>query len=211
MWSTLLFISDKLYNPEKEEDFDAICNKLEKFCFSTEIPETYYGDLTDKDVIDFYHMTHPCTNEEILRRELAEATDADYIDFLNECLEELDGSIPTIEEYYNSLEEYTVRDGKLYTTRNYIEGIFDFIDLYEFSNRISTTGTTSIMMQRKDFAMIDENFEDVSLVILDDGLVSYERSLLWSEGEDNKYNQTITEVINGLNSDMYIYSFSYHF
>ena len=214
MWGTLLFISDKHYNPEKEEDFDAICKRLEKFFCETEIPETYYCDLTDEAVIDKYVHGLPSRDEEyiqILKNCLAKATTDLEIEYYNKRLAYELGPDPTIEEYYNSLDEYAVHDGKLYTTRNYIDGIIDFIALREFANRISKTGTTPNMLQQKDFSMVDRNFAEVTLVVLDEGLVHYERGLLFSDEEDKKYDQTIREVIASLNPNTYIYSFAYHF
>lgn len=186
MWATLLFISDKLYNPEKEEEFNEICRKLDKFCLLTEIPETFYLELTDDVIAEVQEKINLCRNEEYiqyLKEELANTTDADYISCLNERLEVVTGPTPTIEEYLNAQDEYTVRDGKLYTTRNYVDGIFDSIALRETSNRTSKEGTTQIVMQRKDFAMIDSNFNDVSLVIVDKALVASERKMFWSEDE----------------------------
>lgn len=214
MWGALLFISDKLYNPEKEEDFYAIYERLEKYNLSKEIPETYYCDLTDEEIIDWYESNLPCINEEYIQHIkdlLAEETDESEINRYNELLASLLVPTPTIEEYYNSLEEYVVRDGKLYTTSNYIDGIFDFISLKEWTNRISKAGTKPYMLQQKDLAMVDRNFEEVSLVILDEGLIAYKRELNFSDEENKKYTQTIKELISSLNPEIYLYSFGYHF
>ena len=236
MWSKLLLISDKKYDldwireerelmdagryydnlsEENQKHYDLFHERFEKFYFSKDIPETYYRDLNDEGVIWMYesecrkYTEEYCNNLwEAIQSEAKEGN-SKYKEHLEREYAKYSKPVPTIEEYINSFDEYVVRDGKVYTTKNYIDGIIDFIGRREWTDLISKSGEHAPCFKAGEIDIEASEVGSAALVI-DDTDLSYRYSDGRGVEQEKFYNETV-QIIKNLPPEKYVYAFGYHF
>ena len=236
MWSKLLLISDKKYDldwireerelidagrysdnlsEENQKHYDLFHERFEKFYFSKDIPEIYYRDLNDKGIIWRYENECRKYSEEYCNslleaiKSASKEESSEYLEYLKERYEKYKKDVPTIEEYINSIDKYVVRDGKIYTTKNYIDGIIDFIGRREWTDLISKSGEHTPALQVKDIDIEASEVGSAALVI-DDTDLSYRYSDGRGAEQEKFYNETV-QMIKNLPPEKYVYLFGYHF
>lgn len=240
MWGQLLLISDKKYDldwireerelqdagryfgtlsEENQKNYDIFHERFEKFYFSKDIPETYYHDLDDECIIESYERECSLYSKEhcnaLLKRieNAAKKEDSKYREELEQRYAKYSKPVPTIEEYINSRGEFVVRDGKVYTTKNYIDGIFDFFSRREFSDLISKSGEHAPCLKAEEID-IEASFIIGVTLIIDDMDLSYRyysplESMCTPEGK--QFCEKTVQTIKNLPPEKYVYSFGYHF
>lgn len=240
MWCKFLLISDKKYDlgwiteyeelmeaqkwnedlsEENERNYQLLSQRFEKFYFDTEIPETYYCELNDEGIIRMYGWEcEKYGDEEYLNDVMNSIKKCEtkndskaYKEYLEKEYEKYSKPAPTIEEYVNSMEEYVVRDGKVYTTKNYMDGIIDFFARKEWSDLISKSGVHSPCLKAGEIDIEASEVGSAALVI-DDTDLSYR----YADAKDNtdteeQFYQKTVETIKNLPPEKYVYSFGYHF
>jgi len=236
MWSQLLLISDKKYDldwireerelmdagryydnlgEENQKHYDLFHERFEKFMFDKDIPETYYCDLNDEGVIWMYESECRRYNEEYCNslwediQSKAKEGNSKYKEYLEREYAKYSKPAPTIEEYINSFDEYVVRDGKVYTTKNYIDGIIDFIGRREWTDLISKSGEHAPCLKAGEIDIEASHVGGAALVI-DDTDLSYRYSDGRGAEAEKFYNETV-QMIKNLPPEKYVYAFGYHF
>lgn len=205
MWGNLLFISEKNYN----EDVEAFVKKLDEYSFLRDIPETYYKDLDDPEIVEWYEneKLHILRTSLFSKKKACKTSNSNISESQKKKYELIKAN--DMAGYINLLPEYNVRDGKIYTTRNYIDGLFDFCS-DPIRDLIKTKSGTFV----SDCQLKDANFNSfdwVTLMINEVNNTHMERELCLSDYDISQWNKQLIKQLKNTNPDLYIYSLRYHF
>lgn len=202
MWCGLLFVSEKKYDMSWVEEYAAhfseYCSGSYQFSEDIEkkaaafdsifdrhsvffdIPETFYKSLDDEEIIK------------------------DYKNNLNNL-----NNRPTIEEYYNTQDGYVVRDGNLYITKNYVDGVYDFVNVIkEWAWLTDKDGRKNICLQMSEVDMTDELLSEYGVIMFDDEALTY-YDFRWDRSDEVLSKQRA--VLKNVKANMYLYGLGIHF
>lgn len=119
MYGTLLFVSNKKYKKEK------VLQIMQQYCFDYEIPEKEYGKLTDEHNVKMFNAAKPPEFMVLMAKKKYEETKSEkYRKRLEEYHALLHGDI---EKYFNMQDGFSVKRGKVFTTKNLTDGKYKTI------------------------------------------------------------------------------------
>lgn len=116
MYGTLLFVSDKK---------DKVLQIIQQYCFNAEIQEKEYGKLTDEHIIKMFNAAKPPEFMILMAKKKYKETKSEKY---RKRLEEYHAlSHGDIEKHFNIQDGYSVKSGKVFTTKNLADGKYKTI------------------------------------------------------------------------------------
>lgn len=213
MWAKLVIITDTNYteNVEALKEFEA------KYSFMSEIPKTFYKNLDDKYVVEQFEMDRKGRTkkdyEEYLEDIEGYKAAGQYDEFMQRFCErraaQLKAAIENdIAAYYNSMEEYTVEDGKIYTTSNYVDGKFEFLGELDGFAELKNKNGDVVEFATLEEIDYDSILEDTSLLI--NTTTGYLTECDFDDDAEVWDRETL-EYVKSQDQKLYVFAFGYHF
>ena len=218
MYGTLLFVSDKKYKKEK------VLQIMQQYCFNAEIPEKEYGKLTDEHIVKMFNEAKPPEFMVLMAKKKYEETKSEkYRKKLEEYNALLRGDV---EKYFNMQEGFSVKRGKVFTTKNLADGKYKTISFGigdDFQKLLTNKNGNAVDICKKEeledyvadsislFFDYDNNkwHEIIRPLVVEDGEDFVYEEALKRAGQVRKSKQDMIELINNISPDRYCYGLIY--
>lgn len=187
MYRTLLFVSNKKYKKEK------VVQILQKFCYDAEIPESFYGNFSDEHIKNIIAEAQPPEFLILIAKKKYKETRAEKY---RKQLEEYDALIHNdIERFFNLQGHFSVKRGKIYTTKNLKDGKFQSVSFGigdDFQKLLTKKNGNSVDVCKKE-ELADYVADSISLFFDYDNNKWHEiiRPLVIEDGEDFVYEEAL--------------------
>lgn len=218
MYGTLLFVSNKKYKKDK------VLEIMKQYCYDADIPETLFGTLNSSIVIEKFNATKPPEFMVMMaEKKYRETKSEKYAKRLEEYHALKHGDI---ERYYNLQENFGVRRGKVYTTKNILNGKYKSVAFSiddDFQKLLTKKNGNYVDVCKKE-ELADYVFDSISLFFDFDHNQWHEtiKPLVVNDGEDFNYQEAseraklvkesrlkMKELINNIEPDRYCYGLLY--
>lgn len=218
MYGTLLFVSNKKYKKDK------VLQIMQQYCFDYEIPEMEYGKLTDEHIIEMFNAAKPPEFMVLMaKKKLKETGSEKYKKRIEEYNALLRGDKET---YFNMQEGFSVRRGKVFTTKNLKNGKYKSISFgvgKDFQKLLTKKNGSYVDVCKKE-ELADYVYDNISLLFDYDNNQWHEaiRPLVIADGEEFNYQEALEraklvkeskfkmkQLIESIDSDRYCYGLIY--
>lgn len=218
MYGTLLFVSDKKYKKEK------VLQIMQQYCFNAEIPEKEYGRLSDEHIVKMFNAAKPPEFMFLMAKKKYEETKSEkYRKKLEEYNALLRGDV---EKYFNMQEGFSVKRGKVFTTKNLADGKYKAISfgISDDFQKLLTNKNGNAVDVCKKAELSEGSIDSISMLFDFDNNLWFEimQPLAIADGEDFNYQEALErakeakkvklemiEKINSLSPDRYCYGLIY--
>lgn len=217
MYGTLLFVSNKKYKKDK------VLEIMKQHCYDADIPETLFGTLNSSVVIEKFNAAKPAEFMVIMaEKKYRETKSEKYAKRLEEYHALKHGDI---ERYYNLQENFGVRRGKVYTTKNILNGKYKLVafSIDDFQKLLTKKNGNCVDVCKKE-ELADYVYDNISLFFDYDNNQWHEviRPLVIEDGEKFDYQQAMERatlikesklkmksLVDSIDSDRYCYGLIY--
>ena len=185
MYGTLLFVSNKKYKKDK------VLQIMQQYCFDYEIPEMEYGKLTDQHIIEMFNAAKPPEFMVLMaKKKLRETGSEKYKKRIEEYNALLRGDKET---YFNMQEGFSVRIGKVFTTKNLKNGKYKSISFgvgKDFQKLLTKKNGNYVDVCKKE-ELNDCTLDAISMFFdFDNNLwCELKKPLVVADGEDFNYRE----------------------
>lgn len=218
MYGTLLFVSDKKYKKEK------VLQIMQQYCFNAEIPEKEYGRLSDEHIVKMFNAAKPPEFMVLMAKKKYEETKSEkYRKRLEEYYALSHGDI---EKYFNMQDGFSVKRGKVFTTKNLVDGKYKAISfgIGDDFQKLLTNKNENCVDVCKKAELAEGSIDSISMLFDFDNNLWFEimQPLTIADGEDFNYQEALErakkakkvklemiEKINSLSPDRYCYGLIY--
>lgn len=218
MYGTLLFVSNKKYKKEK------VLQIMQQYRFDYEISEMEYGKLSDEHIVEMFNAAKPPEFMVLMAKKKFKETGSEkYAKRLEEYHALKHGDI---ERYFNLQENFSVKRGKVYTTKNIINGKYKSVsfNLGDDFQKLLTKKNGNYVDVCKREELADHVYDSISLFFDYDNNQWHEiiRPLIVSDGEEFNYQDAVKraklvkeskfkmkQLVDSIDSDRYCYGLIY--
>lgn len=218
MYGTLLFISNKKYKKDK------VLEIMKQYCYDADIPETLFGTLNSSVVIERFNAAKPPEFMVLMaEKKYRETKSEKYAKRLEEYHALKYGDI---ERYFNLQENFAVKRGKVYTTKNVINGKYKSVsfNLGDDFQKLLTKKNGNYVDVCKREELADYVYDSISLFFNYDNNQWHEviRPLVIEDGENFNYQEAVEraklvkeskfkmkQLIDSIEQDRYCYGLIY--
>lgn len=218
MYGTLLFVSDKKYKKEKVQQV------MQQYCYDYQIPETLYGKFTDEHIQKIITEAQPPEFFVMMAKKKYKETKSEKY---KKQLEEYDALLKRdVERYFNLQDGFRAFHGKVFTTKNLINGKYKTISFGidgDFQKLLTKKNGNDVDVCKKE-ELADYVFDSISLFFDFDNNEWHEiiSSLVIEDGEDFNYQEAVErakfvkesklkmkKLIDSIEKDRYCYGLIY--
>lgn len=218
MYGTLLFVSNKKYKKEK------VLQIMQQYCFGAEIPEKEYGKITDEHIVKMFNAAKPPEFMVLMAKKKYEETKSErYRRRLEEYNALLHGDI---EKYFNMQDGFSVRRGRVFTTKNLVNGKYKFISFGigdDFQKLLTKKNGNAVDVCKKE-ELVECTLDAISMFFDYDNDHWHEiiRPLVVNDGDDFVYEEALKraeqvkrskldmiELIHNISKERYCYGLAY--
>lgn len=186
MYGTLLFVSNKKYKKDK------VLEILQKHCYDADIPETVFGKLNSDIVMERFNAAKPPKFLELMtEKKYRETKNEKYAKRLEEYHALRYGDV---ERYYNMQSDFSVKKGKVYTTKNILGGKYTSIGFPTDKVLYSKKGNYVDVCKKEEMS---ENSYDIFSMFFDydnNKWIKLKQALVVADGEDFDYQEALKEA-----------------
>lgn len=197
---------------------------MQQYCFSAEIPEKEYGKLTDEHIIKMFNEAKPPEFMVLTAKKKYEETKSEkYKKRLEEYHALLHGDI---EKYFNMQDGFSVRRGKVFTTKNLADGKYKAISfgIGDDFQKLLTNKNGNAVDVCKNEELAECSIDSISMLFDFDNNLWFEimQPLAITDGEDFNYQEALERAkkakkvklemidkINNLDEEKYCYGLIY--
>ena len=218
MYGTLLFLSDKKYKKEKVQQI------MQQYCYDYHIPETIYGNFTDEHIQKIITDAQPPEFFVMMAKKKYKETKSEKY---KKQLDEYDALLKRdVERYFNLQEGFRAFHGKVYTTKNLINGKYKSISFGndgDFQKLLTKKSWNYVDVCRKE-ELAEVSRDSISMLFDYDNNEWYElmQPLVIEDGDDFNYQEAVAraeiakkvkfemiEKINNISLERYCYGLIY--
>lgn len=187
MYGTLLFVSNKKYKKEK------VLQIMQQYCFGAEIPEKEYGKITDEHIVKMFNAAKPPEFMVLMAKKKYEETKSEkYRKRLEEYNSLLHGDI---EKYFNMQDGFSVKRGKVFTTKNLADGKYKAISFGisdDFQKLLTNKNGNAVDVCKKE-ELAECSIDSISMFFDYDNDQWHEliKPLVVADGEDFNYQEAL--------------------
>lgn len=187
MYGTLLFVSNKKYKKEK------VLQIMQQYCFGAEIPEKEYGKITDEHIVKMFNAAKPPEFMVLMAKKKYEETKSEkYRKKLEEYNALLRGDV---EKYFNMQEGFSVKRGKVFTTKNLADGKYKAISfgISDDFQKLLTNKNGNCVDVCKKAELAEGSIDSISMLFDFDNNLWFEimQPLTIADGEDFNYQEAL--------------------
>lgn len=210
MWAKLVLIT----NIDYSENVEALKEFENKYSSLSEIPKTFYKNLDDEEIVEHFEDEKDDDYLELkykdyLRIKEEETANETYNGRYDSVIAELKALMDNdIAAYYNSMPEYIVEDGKVYTVINLIDGKFDFLGELEDFEPLKNKNGDAVEFGILEEIEHDSITADASLLI--NATTGYSTECGFNDDAE-EWDKEALEYIKSLDQKLYVFAFGYHF